>query len=119
MGIRDERLSSSMTPVAAKPNGEEETGVVLKERVLTQKPRMYGVYLLNDDYTPMEFVVHILEKYFNKRHAEATDLMLKVHNEGRALCGIYTYEIAETKVTLVTEEARQNGHPLQCVMERA
>jgi ATP-dependent Clp protease adaptor protein ClpS len=105
--------------MGGKPAGENDTSIVLKERVLTQKPRLYGVYLLNDDYTPMEFVVHILEKYFNKDHAAATDLMLKVHNEGRALCGIYPYEIAETKVTLVTEEARQNGHPLQCVMERA
>ena len=98
---------------------EGETGVVLKERVQTKRPPLYGVYLLNDDYTPMDFVVMILEKYFQKDHVAATDIMLKVHKEGRALCGIYPYEIAETKVTLVVEEARQNGHPLQAVMERA
>ncbi len=98
---------------------EGQTGVILKEQVQTKRPPLYGVYLLNDDYTPMEFVVHILEKYFQKDHVAATDLMLKVHHEGRALCGVYPYEIAETKVTLVIEEARQNGHPLQAVLERA
>lgn len=97
---------------------ENDTSVVVKERVKAQRPPLYGVYLLNDDFTPMDFVVLVLEKYFNKDHAAATDLMLKVHNEGRALCGIYPYEIAETKVTLVVDEARQNGHPLQCIMER-
>ncbi|SMF32575.1 ATP-dependent Clp protease adapter ClpS [Pseudobacteriovorax antillogorgiicola] len=98
---------------------ENDTGVVVKEVVRAKKPPLYSVILLNDDYTPMEFVVSILERHFNKDHAAATDIMLKVHNEGRAICGIYTYEIAETKVTLVTEEARQSGHPLQCVLERA
>ena len=98
---------------------EGDTGVVVKEVVQTKRPSLYKVLLLNDDYTPMDFVVDILERHFNKDHAAATDIMLKVHNDGRAICGIYTFDIAETKVTLVTEEARQAGHPLQCVFERA
>ncbi len=105
--------------MGARPKNDGDTSVFLQERTIVQKPRLYGVYLLNDDYTPMEFVVHILEKYFQKDHAAATEIMLKVHHEGRALCGIYPFEIAETKVTLVTDEARKAGHPLQCVMERA
>ena len=100
-------------------DSEGDTGVVVKELVRTKKPPLYKVWLLNDDYTPMEFVVSILERHFNKDHAAATDIMLLVHNEGRAICGVYTFEIAETKVTLVTEEARQAGHPLQCTFERA
>ena len=105
--------------VPRNDDGEGDTGVVVKEVVKAKKPPLYSVMLLNDDYTPMEFVVSILERHFNKDHAAATDIMLKVHNEGKAVCRVYTYEIAETKVTLVTEEARQNGHPLQCVLERA
>lgn len=97
---------------------KSDTSVVVKERVKVQRPPLYGVILLNDDYTPMEFVVMILEKYFNKDHAGATEVMLKVHTEGKALCGIYPYEIAETKVTMVTQEAQRDGHPLQCVLER-
>ena len=100
-------------------DSDNEVGIAVKEHVRTKKPPLYTVVLLNDDFTPMEFVVGILEKYFNKDHAAATDIMLRVHNEGRAVCGVFTFEIAETKVTLVTEEARQNGHPLQCVLERA
>jgi ATP-dependent Clp protease adaptor protein ClpS len=99
--------------------GDGDTKVVLKDKVQTKRPPLYSVILLNDDYTPMEFVVSILERHFKKDHATATDIMLKVHNEGRAVCGVYPYEIAETKVTLVTEEAKQNGHPLQCTLERA
>ena len=100
-------------------DSDGDVGVVVKEVVRAKKPPLYSVILLNDDFTPMEFVVGILERHFNKDHAAATDIMLKVHNDGRAVCGVFTYEIAETKVTLVTEEARQNGHPLQCVLERA
>lgn len=103
----------------AMSDTNEETRVVVKEEVKTQKPPMYKVLLLNDDYTPMEFVVSILEKHFGKDHAAATDIMLKVHREGKAICGVYPYEIAETKVTLVVDEARQNGHPLQCTLEKA
>lgn len=115
-------LEEASPPIlmAGRPSDTDgDTSVVVKEHVKAQRPPLYGVYLLNDDFTPMDFVVLVIEKYFNKDHAAATDLMLKVHNEGRALCGIYPYEIAETKVTLVVDEARQNGHPLQCFMERA
>jgi len=76
------------------------------------------VLILNDDYTPMEFVVHVLERYFHKNRDEATSIMLRVHHEGVGLCGTYTYEVAETKVMQVMEYARQHQHPLQCVMER-
>lgn len=93
-------------------------GIVTQERTRTKRPSMYQVLLLNDDYTPMEYVVNILQSFFDKDHAEATRIMLKVHNEGRAVVGAYTYEIAETKVVLVTEDARKNGYPLQCTMEK-
>ena len=96
----------------------EDTSVVIKERVLAKKPPLYAVLLLNDDYTPMEFVIAVLEKHFDKDHAEATDVMLKVHKEGQAVCGVYPYEIAETKVSSVTDEARKQGFPLQCTMEK-
>ncbi|MEC9236719.1 MAG: ATP-dependent Clp protease adapter ClpS, partial [Pseudomonadota bacterium] len=89
-----------------------------KTRPKTKKPSMYKVLLLNDDYTPMEFVVHILEKFFNKSRQEATDIMLHVHRRGVGLCGVYTYEIAETKVTQVMDFARANEQPLQCTLER-
>lgn len=79
---------------------------------------MYKVLLLNDDYTPMEFVVHVLEKFFGKSAQEATDIMLHVHRRGVGLCGIYTYEIAETKVSQVMGYARTNEQPLQCTMEK-
>lgn len=95
-----------------------QTGLLIKTRPKTKKPSMYKVLLLNDDYTPMEFVVHILEKFFNKSRQEATDIMLHVHRRGVGLCGVYTYEIAETKVTQVMDFARANEQPLQCTMER-
>lgn len=79
---------------------------------------MYKVLLLNDDFTPMDFVVHILEKFFGKTRAEATDIMLHVHRRGVGICGIYTYEIAETKVTQVMDYARAREQPLQCTMEK-
>ena len=99
-------------------NEEKETGVMLKTRPKTKKPSMYKVLLLNDDYTPMEFVVHILEKFFNKNRAEATDIMLHVHRRGVGLCGVFTYEVAETKVAQVMDFARANEQPLQCTMEK-
>ncbi len=93
-------------------------GIVTQERTRVKRPSMYQVLLLNDDYTPMEYVVNILQHFFDKDHAEATRIMLKVHHEGRAVVGSYSYEIAETKVVLVTEDARKNGYPLQCTMEK-
>jgi len=97
---------------------EKESGLLLKPRPKTKKPSMYKVLLLNDDYTPMEFVVHILERFFSKNKQEATDVMLHVHRRGVGLCGIFTYEIAETKVAQVMDYARQNEQPLQCTMEK-
>ena len=94
------------------------TGLMLKIRPKTKKPAMYKVILLNDDYTPMEFVVHVLEKFFSKDRAEATDIMLHVHRRGVGICGIYTFEVAETKVAQVMDFARSNEQPLQCTMEK-
>jgi len=94
------------------------TGVVIKTRPKTKKPAMYKVLMLNDDYTPMEFVVHVLERFFNKNREEATRVMMHVHQRGVGICGVYTYEVAETKVTQVMDLARQNQHPLQCTIEK-
>jgi ATP-dependent Clp protease adaptor protein ClpS len=94
------------------------TGTVVKVRPKTQKPSMYRVLLLNDDYTPMEFVVHVLERFFNKSREAATEIMLHVHHRGVGVCGVYTYEIAETKVSQVVDFARRHQHPLQCTMEK-
>jgi ATP-dependent Clp protease adaptor protein ClpS len=94
------------------------TSVVTRTKPKTKKPSMYRVLLLNDDYTPMEFVVHVLERFFHKNAEEATRIMLHVHQNGVGECGVFTYEVAETKVTLVMDLARQHQHPLQCVMEK-
>lgn len=95
-----------------------QTGTLVKAKPKTQKPSMYKVMLLNDDYTPMEFVVLVLETYFNKNREEATRIMLHVHRRGLGLCGVYTYEVAETKVAQVQDAARRAQHPLQCIMEK-
>ena len=97
---------------------EKQSGLLLKPRPKTKKPSMYKVLLLNDDYTPMEFVVHILERFFGKNRQESTDIMLHVHRRGVGLCGIFTYEVAETKVAQVMDYARANEQPLQCTMEK-
>ena len=94
------------------------TAVVVKARPRTRKPAMFKVLMLNDDYTPMEFVVHVLERFFQKTRDEATRIMLNVHKRGVGVCGVYTYEVAETKVTQVMDLARQNQHPLQCTIEK-
>ena len=93
-------------------------GLVTKTKPKTKKPPMYKVLLLNDDYTPMEFVVFVLERFFQKSREEATRIMLHVHQKGIGICGVFTYEVAETKVAQVTEFSRQNQHPLQCTMEK-
>ncbi len=95
------------------------TGLATKVRSRVRKPPMYRVLMLNDDYTPMEFVIHVLERFFNKDRDEATEIMLSVHHRGVGVCGVYTYEIAETKVALVMDLARQHQHPLQCTLEKA
>lgn len=94
------------------------TGVVVKARPKTKKPSMYKVLMLNDDYTPMEFVVHVLEGIFHKSREEATQIMLHVHQRGVGVCGVFTYEVAETKVTQVIDYARKHQHPLQCTLEK-
>lgn len=94
------------------------TGIVTKTRPKTQKPSLYKVLLLNDDYTPMDFVIYILERFFAKGRDEATRIMLHVHQKGVGICGVYTYEVAETKVAQVMNFARQHQHPLQCTLEK-
>jgi len=94
------------------------TAVITRTRTQTKRPSMYRVLLLNDDYTPMEFVILVLQSYFNKNAEEATQIMLHVHHHGVGECGVFTYEIAETKVAQVMDHARKNQHPLQCIMEK-
>jgi ATP-dependent Clp protease adaptor protein ClpS len=94
------------------------TQVITRTRVQTRKPSMYRVLLLNDDYTPMEFVVTVLVKYFSKTQEDAWRIMMHVHQQGVGECGVYTYEVAETKVTQVMDYARKHQHPLQCIMEK-
>lgn len=93
--------------------------IAVRDKPRTRKPSMYKVILLNDDYTPMDFVVQILEAVFNKPIEEAMRIMLQVHQKGAGLCGVYTYEVAETKVSIVLGLSREAEHPLQCVMEKA
>ena len=102
---------------AGTPGGPG-TAVITKTKPQVKRPSMYRVLILNDDYTPMEFVVHVLERFFGKDHEAATRIMLHVHHHGIGECGIYTYEVAETKVTQVMDFARKHQHPLQCVMEK-
>jgi ATP-dependent Clp protease adaptor protein ClpS len=99
-------------------DGGSQTGVVTRAAPKTKKPPLYKVLLLNDDFTPMEFVVYVLERFFHKNRQEATTIMLHVHRRGVGICGIFTYEVAETKVNQVVDHARQNQHPLQCTMEK-
>ena len=111
---------------AARMQGDENnvrgpnrgTAVLTRTKPKTLKPSLYRVLLLNDDYTPMEFVIHVLERFFQKNREAATVIMLHVHNHGVGECGVYTYEVAETKITQVMDFARENQHPLQCVMEK-
>lgn len=102
-------------------SGDEDdgrVGISVQTRAVVKRPSMYRVLLLNDDYTPMEFVVHVLERIFNKSHEEATEIMLKVHHRGVGVCGVFTFEVAETKAGQVMDLARRNQHPLQCTIEK-
>jgi ATP-dependent Clp protease adaptor protein ClpS len=99
-------------------SGRPGTGTVTLTKPKTKKPSMYKVLMLNDDYTPMEFVVHVLERFFSKSREEATRIMLHVHQKGVGICGVFTYEVAETKVTQVMDLARKHQHPLQCTLEK-
>jgi len=108
-------------PPVTRPLPDDGQGAVVVERKTqtTEPPRMYQVVLLNDDYTPMEFVVMVLQEYFNRDLETATQIMLKIHHEGRGVCGVFSKDVAATKVELVLAAARRGGHPLQCIMESA
>ena len=113
------RLASKpRAPSGPTDSDRSGTGTAVLTRTRTRKPNLYRVLILNDDYTPMEFVMHVLERFFNKDRAEATRIMMHVHQNGVGECGVFTYEVAETKVTLVMDLARKHMHPLQCVMEK-
>lgn len=105
------------TPVKIEDDDDFGAGLATKVRPKTKKPAMYKVLMLNDDYTPMEFVVHILGRFFGKNQDEATQIMLHVHQRGVGVCGVFTHELAETKATQVMDLARNNDHPLQCTIE--
>jgi len=111
----------TLTPhiMSDKPDSPDgESGTVTDTRPKTKRPRLYKVLLLNDDYTPMEFVVHVLERFFGLTHAQAHEIMLTVHKKGLAVVGVYSFEVAETKVTQVMDLAHREQHPLQCTMEK-
>ena len=99
-------------------NGRSDTATITNPKTKSKKPSLYRVLLLNDDYTPMEFVIQTLERFFQKDRDAATRIMLQVHNHGVGECGVFTYEVAETKVMQVMDFAREHQHPLQCVMEK-
>jgi ATP-dependent Clp protease adaptor protein ClpS len=99
-------------------DGRTTTNVAVKPQTKVKKPSMYKVLMLNDDYTPMEFVIHALERFFAKTTEEATRIMLQVHQKGVGICGVFTFEVAETKVNQTMELARKNQHPLQCTLEK-
>jgi ATP-dependent Clp protease adaptor protein ClpS len=103
----------------ARPDKDSGTEVVEKPKAVTKRPRLYHVVLLNDDYTTMEFVVHVLENVFEKGPAEAYRIMMEVHLQGRGVCGAFTYEVAETKVETVHDMAREEGFPLRAGIEEA
>ncbi|MEZ5714045.1 MAG: ATP-dependent Clp protease adapter ClpS [Paracoccaceae bacterium] len=104
--------------LSADKEGEGEGSVAVQVRPKSKRPPLYKVMLLNDDYTPMEFVVHVLERFFGMNHAQAFEIMLTVHKKGLAVVGVFSHEIAETKVAQVMDFARRHQHPLQCTMEK-
>jgi ATP-dependent Clp protease adaptor protein ClpS len=116
-------MPGTIRPTAADDNkdsgGDSEVGIATKTRTKPKKPSQYKVLLLNDDYTPMEFVVMVLKRFFGMDLEQATRVMLHVHQKGVGVCGIFPYEVAETKVNQVMDFARQNQHPLQCTLEKA
>jgi len=115
-----DRTMSWQQPIrmAGEDDGGSDTSVVTDTRPKTRRPPLYKVLLLNDDYTPMEFVVAVLERFFGMSHAQAFEIMLTVHKKGVAVVGVFSHEIAETKVAQVMDFARRHQHPLQCTMEK-
>lgn len=103
--------------MSSETDNNEQSSVAIASKTKLQPPRKYMVIMHNDDYTTMEFVVHVLQKYFNKNSQEAHSIMLEVHTKGFGVCGIYTYEVAESKVAKVVQYARENGHPLKCTID--
>ncbi len=124
MGPRAARERAARGPGERGPggddgeNGDGQTGLITRSRAKPKKPAMYKVLMLNDDYTPMEFVVQVLEQFFAMASEQAVRVMLHVHQRGVGVCGVFTYEVAETKVTQVMDYARKNQHPLQCTLEK-
>lgn len=111
-------MNKDLHTMSDKFDDDGDTAVITDVKPKTKRPPLYKVMLLNDDFTPMEFVVMILERFFGKNHAQAFEIMLAVHEKGLAVVGVYNHEIAETKVAQVMDSARQNQHPLQCTMEK-
>ncbi|RXV64045.1 ATP-dependent Clp protease adapter ClpS [Roseovarius sp. A46] len=107
-----------ITTMTGSKDDDPDSAVVTKTRAKTKRPPLYKVLLLNDDYTPMEFVVAVLERFFGMSHAQAFEIMLTVHKKGLAVVGVFSHEIAETKVAQVMDFARRHQHPLQCTMEK-
>lgn len=123
MSIELMMATEKPVPIPSVPGAptEVDPGVAVVDRqvVKVDPPRMYHVILLNDDYTPMEFVVMVLQEYFNRDIESATQIMLRIHHDGRGVCGVFSKDVAATKVELVLAAARRGGHPLQCIMEAA
>jgi ATP-dependent Clp protease adaptor protein ClpS len=115
----DDPPSTPRQPVLPGHDGGQGTVVAERQAAKTKPPQMYQVVMLNDDYTPMEFVVLMLQQYFQHDVDTATHIMLKIHHEGRGVCGVFSKDVAATKVELVSAAARRDGHPLQCIMEAA
>ena len=113
------RMADRKDDDGGNDSGGPSVGIATRTRTRTKKPSLYKVLMLNDDYTPMEFVVHVLQSFFRMDMEEATRVMLHVHQRGVGVCGIFSYEVAETKVNQVMDFARQNQHPLQCTLEKA
>ncbi len=111
-------ILNPLTAMADKSLPEDDADLLTQTKPKTQRPPLYKVLLLNDDYTPMEFVVLVLERFFGITHSQAVDIMLTVHQKGLAVVGVFSYEVAETKVAQVMDFARRNQHPLQCTMEK-
>ena len=111
-------LSSALPPPGPAEDGQG-AAVAEKERLAAEPPKLFQVVMLNDDFTPMEFVVLVLQEHFRHDIETATQIMLKIHHDGRGVCGVYTKDVAATKVELVLAAARQAGHPLQCILETA
>ena len=112
-------MTDNLSSMSDGPQGPgQDTSVLTKTRTKTERPPLYKILLLNDDYTPMEFVVHVLERFFGLNHAQAFEIMLTVHKKGLAVVGVFSFEIAETKVAQVMDFTRRHQHPLQCTMEK-